>query len=336
MKILFLTLDNEDYLGESIFHGLRNIYGTNVVDFPKNRYMYNNCEIPNKEIYGNGFSLYKTLVDLEIDRNDIDKKIISNYFNLIIFSDFSKQFEFYFKYRKYLNNKNTVILDGNDYPKLYPFHGRFWKLFPLIFFDISYFKFLTFKREWTTKTLKYRYFIPFSNILGFMLYRKISLRKISFSIPDVKIYKGEAIKHKLFPRHIVDSTLLEKLNHSSFKYVFENEKDYYSDLQISKYGITTKRAGWDCMRHYEIAANGSVICFKKLKLKPEMCAPHDLVPGYNCLNYETYEDLMNQINSLTDLEYEQLRSRSLEWIKSKTTESVAKKFINDFLNFSIG
>ena len=35
-------------------------------------------------------------------------------------------------------------------------------------------------------------------------------------------------------------------------YVFDNEKDYFEDYQKSYYGVTSKKAGWDCMRHYEI------------------------------------------------------------------------------------
>jgi hypothetical protein len=35
-------------------------------------------------------------------------------------------------------------------------------------------------------------------------------------------------------------------------YVFKSEQQYYEDYQKSYYGVTTKKAGWDCMRHYEI------------------------------------------------------------------------------------
>lgn len=38
-------------------------------------------------------------------------------------------------------------------------------------------------------------------------------------------------------------------------YVFKDEKSYYEDYQKSYYGVTMKKAGWDCMRHYEILGN---------------------------------------------------------------------------------
>jgi len=38
-------------------------------------------------------------------------------------------------------------------------------------------------------------------------------------------------------------------------YIFKNEQSYYEDYQKSFYGVTMKKAGWDCMRHYEILGN---------------------------------------------------------------------------------
>lgn len=38
-------------------------------------------------------------------------------------------------------------------------------------------------------------------------------------------------------------------------YIFKDEKSYYEDYQKSYYGVTMKKAGWDCMRHYEILGN---------------------------------------------------------------------------------
>jgi hypothetical protein len=38
-------------------------------------------------------------------------------------------------------------------------------------------------------------------------------------------------------------------------YIFKTEESYYEDYQKSYYGVTMKKAGWDCMRHYEILGN---------------------------------------------------------------------------------
>jgi hypothetical protein len=52
-------------------------------------------------------------------------------------------------------------------------------------------------------------------------------------------------------------------------YIYTEEIDYYKDYQRSYFAITCKKAGWDCMRHYEILANGCIPYFDDL----EKCDP---------------------------------------------------------------
>ena len=52
-------------------------------------------------------------------------------------------------------------------------------------------------------------------------------------------------------------------------YVFNDEKSYYEDYQKSYYGVTMKKAGWDCMRHYEILGNYCLPYFIGLEECPE-------------------------------------------------------------------
>ena len=106
-----------------------------------------------------------------------------------------------------------------------------------------------------------------------------------------------------------------------------------ADFQTSKFGITMKRSEWDCLRHYEIAANGAVPCFRDLDKKPQTCAPHGLNES-NCIIYHSYDDLINKIESMDDLEYEKLQSSSLEWVKKNTTLKRAEVLLQTF-NLSI-
>lgn len=52
-------------------------------------------------------------------------------------------------------------------------------------------------------------------------------------------------------------------------YIYDNEQDYYQDYQRSFYAITCKKGGWDCMRHYEILANGCIPYFVDLDYCPQ-------------------------------------------------------------------
>ena len=42
---------------------------------------------------------------------------------------------------------------------------------------------------------------------------------------------------------------------------YENDESYYRGYQESVFGLTCKKAGWDCLRHYEILANGCIPYF---------------------------------------------------------------------------
>ena len=68
--------------------------------------------------------------------------------------------------------------------------------------------------------------------------------------------------------------------------------------------------------------------FKNLDKKPIDSAPHGLNTS-NCIIYTCYDDLINQINSIDDEKYFFLQSNLNDWIKSMTTEEVAKRIISE-------
>ena len=69
MKILFLTSSNPDNLEDAILHGLRTIYGAECIDYPKKEVLYRNFSArPHTELYGNLFTLWRTLDDIPVDR----------------------------------------------------------------------------------------------------------------------------------------------------------------------------------------------------------------------------------------------------------------------------
>jgi hypothetical protein len=53
------------------------------------------------------------------------------------------------------------------------------------------------------------------------------------------------------------------------KYTFFKEDDYYAHYAKSYFAVTAKKAGWDCLRHYEIAASGTLPYFLDIELCPE-------------------------------------------------------------------
>ena len=330
--ILFLTNPEEDYLSDSILHGLRKIYGSNVIDYPKCEPLYDNCnDRIFKNVRGNGFTLYKTLPDIEIDRYHIFEKIKNNYFEYIFFGNIQRSYYYFIEILPYLNPKKTILLDGEDTTSIAPYSGKWWRNINSLLINKAHKNFYYFKREWTPETFNYRNYKLIPKYFSNFLYKNLKIYKISFSIPSEKIITNKIVKTKLFTNHIVDEEAALFLNAKN-SYCYDDEIDYYNDLQISKFGITTKRAGWDCLRHYEMAANGCVLCFKNLNNKPDYCAPHGL-SNINSIIYNNINELIYKINSLSEEDYESLSRESLKWAYTKTTITLAKYIINTVESF---
>jgi len=330
MKILFFTSETNDYMEDCLLHGLRQILDSDLIDYPKKKHMYKEQNNQKSIVHGLGFTLPGLLPDIDIDRSNVIEKIRNNYFDYIIFPCIYRQYDIFADLHQNLIPEKTIFVDGSDSTR---------HLAELTFYIKKTFKFKSprifkqshyFKRELTKRT-----YIRFpDNFFGkvlniFFPTDRSNIKSITFGIPEEKIINKFPIKSKLWPTHIVDNEISQEVSGSYSTYAFDNEKDYYSDLQNAKYGITTKRAGWDCMRHYEIAANGAVICFKNLNEKPKSCAPHDLIPGVNCISYNSFPDLKNKINNLSPQKYSKIQAGGLDWVRNKTTRDIASKLLND-------
>ena len=84
---------------------------------------------------------------------------------------------------------------------------------------------------------------------------------ITFSIPESKLVKREnCITKTQFFASLIPGDLST--------YIYTTEKDYYESYQKCYYAITTKKAGWDCLRHYEILANNCIPYFVDIENCP--------------------------------------------------------------------
>lgn len=289
--------------------------------------LYKNCPLVTKnQVRGNGFTLYSGLLDdLPIDRYEIVPKLSRQFYDLVVFSNVWRQFAMLFEFQQYLSPKNTVFLDGEDTAQVYPYAGKWLRNWRYWTVPTVHRQFLYFKREWTpfSKFTMFNLFIP--NRFKSKRYSR-SLREIGFAIPEEKIVQSIPEKHKDFPMHVVDQELLDVLPRASSDYVFESESMYYHDLQASRFGVTTKRAGWDCLRHYEIAANAAVPCFRNLSHKPRTCAPHGLTEK-NCIEYSTPNSLLETVSKLSKDRYQELQHNALAWARKNTTVERAKEIL---------
>jgi hypothetical protein len=323
-RILFVNPNHEDYLGDGIFHGLRTLLGEDVIDFPKAEFLYDSVR-PQvlARVRGGAFTLYGLLADLEVDRDHVLPRALDGEFDLVIFSDIWRTFGLWTEWSPQLRAAGVpmVVLDGSDRVEPYPYAGLWWRVRGWWFIPRAHNRAPYFKREITPATRWFASYLALPPRLG----RTLGLRSISFSIPAEKIVGSPPQKHKDYPRHIVDAELAERVGGQT-SYAFVDEQEYRADLQASRFGITTKREGWDALRHYEIAANGAVPCFRGLTHKPPRCAPFGLDQS-NSIAYDSADQLLGRIENLSEGEYEELQAGALAWARASTTTERASELL---------
>lgn len=81
----------------------------------------------------------------------------------------------------------------------------------------------------------------------------------SYCIPDEYIVKNVPEKTKVFSDIVPGG-----------KYLFGpgQQEQYYDEYKCSRFAVTTRKGGWDCLRHYEIIACGCIPIFTDLELCP--------------------------------------------------------------------
>jgi len=324
-RILLVNPNHEDYLSDGIFHGLRTLLGADAVDFPKAEYLYDTvAPAVLGRVRGGGFTLYGLLPDLAVDRDHILPRALDREFDLVIFGDIWRTFGLWTEWGPQLRAAGVAmaVLDGSDRVEPYPYAGLWWRKRCWWFIPRAHPRAPYFKREIAPLTRWFASYLMLPPALG----RRLGLRPIAFSIPAEKIVDTPPAKEKDFPRHIVDIELAQRVGGQP-SHAFGSESDYRADLQGSRFGITTKREGWDALRHYEIAANGAVPCFRQLDRKPPTCAPFGL-DSTNCITYRGADDLLAQVSALGEGEYAALQAGALTWARANTTVVRAQELLD--------
>ena len=320
-KILFLTESREDYLADSLLHGLISL-GHEVVDYPRKQVLYEGkgmCSVaPQLSVRGHGFTLYGLLSDRSVDRTFVIQRLEANWFDLVVIGQVWRQWGQLLDLAPLLQQVPVVLLDGDDDTRLFHRSGtrlrRYgWQPFPIRSGRCYYYK-----REWQGEAGQG----PLCWVLP-----------ASFSIPAEKIRSVDlASKQQRLASHCVDPEVAQACGlHPS--YAFVSEQAYYDDLAASLFAVTTKRGGWDCLRHYEIAAAGAVPCVRQLETKLLSCAPHGLQAGVNCLSYHSWPDLQAQMDSLNSnpTQYQRLLHASGDWVRRYTTTAAAQRLLDAVL-----
>lgn len=326
-RVLLVSPNHDDFLTDGLFHGLRTLLGEDVVDFPKIDPLYATWPREWRErMHGHGFTLYGLLGDVPVDRNRALARAAEGEFDLVVFSDIWRTFGHWVQWMPKLRGQRVAVIDGSDRIEPYPYAGEWWRVRHWWLLPRAHNRSLFFKREVSPWTWWFRSYLALPPFVARRLPLLRGMRPIAFSIPEEKVVAELPPKEKLLGAHVVDPEVAERVG-AQTRYLFTTEEEYYDDLRRSRFGVTTKRAGWDCLRHYEIAANGAVPCFRDLQRKPPESAPHGLRPGANCVAYRDAADLMAQLEAIDDPHYAALQRGALDWARANTTRRRAEEFL---------
>ena len=183
--------------------------------------------------YGKGFTICRNITSDGADREDIHKKIRSKYFDYVIYGSIWRCQDHLDLVLENYDKKKIVFVDGED---TNAFNEERVKD------GVVYFKRELYPDQRQVHLQEYmQYVLP-----------------IGFAFPTNKVNGGQKKE-----RRVAYSDPRDKKT-----YVFNTEAEYYQDYQFSKYAYTTQKAGWDCLRHYEIMGNGCIPLFPDIANAP--------------------------------------------------------------------
>lgn len=301
-KILFLATKREDYLQDTLLIGLRTILGETVVDVPRKDIVYKDYDENLKNRWGRGFTTTKIIDEIPLDRSNIENRIRAREFSHIVFSSIHEQNALFVEFCQ----KSLLNLPGISYSFI---DGADWRRphYSAIFCG-KYFK----REQYTFPRIPW-------------------YEDISFSIPDCKMRDTPLYKDRLFAMHVQcdEAYKIPYVRDNCQKsYAFDEEETYYENIARSEYAVTMRKGGWDCMRHYEIAANLTVPCFYNFTRKPRHSAPHGLKDMVNSIYFDTAAELQGKLNYIRDRGlYSHLQNGVQQWIRANSSTAAAARFL---------
>lgn len=151
-------------------------------------------------------------------------------------------------------------------------------------------------------------------------------KSIQFSISETKVVNTIPSKTRNFA-YIVPGKLET--------YIYDNEHDYYKGYQESYYAVTCKKAGWDCMRHYEILANGCIPYFTDIDQCPDETMPFlpkDLIR--EAMHLEGVSYLHIDHSKFNKKRYYEILNQLLEHTRAHLTSRKMAEYVLNSVNYS--
>jgi hypothetical protein len=295
MKILVMGNSGTDYLSDCLLHGLYMTDGIEIYNFPKNDLMYKDTFESGKRKLSDVYGNGFTIYGTLPKFNHYEKEQIAELITNHVF--------------------DYIVFTHNSMD--YPCAGLIKK-----HYDPKEIVMLDGKdgTEIKGEYLKYCTYFKRENIV-----RKSNIHTISFAFPEEKI---QTSLPKIRKDSLVKPNTSGKKN--SYKYVVEQE--YYDDYRQSLFGLTTKKAGWDCMRHYEIMACRCIPYWRDMNQCPKTIAqtiPKHIIRESNEWYGHSFEYYKTEQGKK---EYEDLEGQIFEHFRQHCTTKALAKYVLGIMN----
>lgn len=265
MKILYIANNQQnDFLSDAVFHGLKSNLDHEVVELNPLWYMYDDIDKSSlvNRFHGRGFTYYASLQNNHVDNTNIPDKIKNKYFDRIIYGNVYRSLDMFELVSELYSPEEIILLDGQDEFKIN---------------ESLVNRGVYFKRE-LTKADSDKY--P-------------TIRPISFAFPHQKLLPSIPTKEKLLAQ------IIPGVMHT---FIYNDEESYYNDYRESMFAYTWKKSGWDCLRHYEILANDCIPIFLDIKHCPDTnCTT---LPKKILIEYYEKSGLVDIFNFDSPIEYD--------------------------------
>ena len=118
--------------------------------------------------------------------------------------------------------------------------------------------------------------------------------------------------------------------HDTRTYIYEDEATYYASYQSALFGKTMKKAGYDCLRHYEIMGCRTIPWFINLETVPQTIMTklpkEEFIVAKTMLEYKRGELFLT---SAGERIWESLESRIFEKFKANLTTKALAQYVID-------
>ena len=283
MNILMLCHRYPNYVPDLLLHGLRKIFDSAVVDYPRKDVLYDG-------LLGQPFlSKIPDLMsnDSNVDRTDIKEKMMRGFFDIVIcdiraFSDWEHDL--------YANVCPLAIVDGEDTPAF-----------------IKPGNYIILRRETDGKDFSVplpmalpveimnwidRYAnVPKTNSIGFLGSRNKDMLDRNTMLEELV---------RMFPDALINSWNLDGK--------WQGRDSYYKALQGCKVVLTLPGAGYDTFRYWENAACNAAHLAKRMPL----LIPNDYLDGREIIRFSSIKELAYEIERLLgdDSEWREIAARA--------------------------